>query len=61
MISTSFQESLQKTLHQHDQQMYNQFNELKQLMLNKEPKLSPPQKKPRAGNPDGDDKPDAAL
>jgi hypothetical protein len=41
--------------------MYNQFNELKQLMLNKEPKLSPPQKKPRAGNPDGDDKPDAAL
>lgn len=29
--------------------MYNQFNELKQLMLNKEPKLSPPQKKPRAG------------
>ena len=55
-MSVTFQDSLQKTLQKHDQQMYNQFNELKQLMLRKETKLSPPQKKQKGDiNPEDDE------
>lgn len=60
-ITTTFQESLQKALQQHDHQMYNQFSELKQLMLNKGSKMSPPQKKPRSGNVDDLSDSDAKL
>ena len=55
-MSVTFQDSLQKTLQKHDQQMYNQFNELKQLMLQKDAKLSPPQKKQKGVvNPEDDE------
>ena len=50
-LSSTFQDTLQKALQQHDHQMYNQFNELKQLMMGQESKLSPPQKKSRGGKP----------
>ena len=54
VISTTFQESLQKALKQHDQQMYAQFNELKELMSSKGSKMSPPQKKQKPGNKEDD-------
>jgi hypothetical protein len=60
-LSTTFQDSLQKALQQHDHQMYNQFNELKQLMMGQEPKLSPPQKKPRGGKSNDNEDDDAKL
>ena len=44
-MSTMFQDSLQKAIGSHDTQMHAQFEELKELMLNKAPRSSPAQKK----------------
>ena len=62
-MSTMFQDSLQKAIGSHDTQMHAQFEELKELMMNKAPRSSPAQKKHKGPeNKNGKaDQPDDAL